>query len=300
MAIDWGVLLNSAGSALTGARRGAREQREYNRNVEVEDAERMFSEWARRRQIENQMAGQQSLNEYRQGQMEAKTRDQEIRDALKRLEEQNKMTRFNNAGGTPVQDAQGNYHILPQNLTGAPTRPTGVTAPLPESKDGYYPPRAGSGGGPGRVTVQQREAMARYELAKPSYDRLKKRYDEGWYPSTTDRLAEGFRGDWRPDWIANIIESDEGQQAYDDLTNLVLATQYTLSGKAVTENEARRLARDLIPQAGDKPDRQEQKKANIDTRLRVIMSAAGETEGITEEPPPRQGVAKRPNPYRQP
>lgn len=128
---------------------------------------------------------------------------------------------------------------------------------------------------PGTVTQEERRNASLYEFAAPAAERALTRYSQGKSPSTRDRIGESMKGNWSPDWLGNIVQSDEGQQMYDDLTQIVLATQYALSGKAVTEGEARKLARGLMPQVGDKPGRAAAKIEEINARMRVLRSSAG-------------------------
>lgn len=53
-ALDLGFLLRGAGRALTGYRQGTREREEMERARQVEDAERMFKEWATKQQMERE------------------------------------------------------------------------------------------------------------------------------------------------------------------------------------------------------------------------------------------------------
>lgn len=141
----------------------------------------------------------------------------------------------------------------------------------------------GSASKPPTVTQGERQATALYQFAEPAAERMLDRYDEGKAPSTWDRFMESFRGPLRPDFVANWFQSDEGQQIYDDLTSIILSTQYAMSGKAVTENEARRLARGLLPQPGDKPGRAAQKRGEIENRMRVLRTMAG--RGLNPDAP---------------
>jgi hypothetical protein len=128
---------------------------------------------------------------------------------------------------------------------------------------------------PGTVTQEERRNASLFQFAEPSSQRALDRYSQGKSPSLKDRIGESMKGSWSPDWLGNMIQSDEGQMMYDDLTQIVLATQYVLSGKAVTENEARKLARGLMPQVGDKPERAAQKVQEIKNRMRVLRNSAG-------------------------
>lgn len=136
--------------------------------------------------------------------------------------------------------------------------------------------RGAGGASQVRVTEGERTGAALYDFAKPAYDRLTQRFKSD--PdgvSFMDKLGESLKGDWRPDALGNVLQSDEGQQTFDDLAAIVLASQYAMSGKAVTEGEARKLARSLVPQIGDKPGRRQQKMQEITTRLRVVERSAG-------------------------
>ncbi len=297
-ALNLGYLLKAANTGLAASRQGTRERQEMERQMQVEDSTRMFNEWAKRNQMEFQQRSfdeNQNLRRELEGEKTNRAREiQSMRDAMDKAAEEGRMQRAREAGGAVVQDAQGNFQILPRNLAGAPTRDPGVRAPLPESRDGI---QTESGGGAGRTTVQQRTAAAQYELAKPAHERLTARFNEGWRPSSRDKLGEELKKGFMPDLIGNVVQSDEGQQMYDDLVALVLASQYALSGKAVTDVEARRLARGLMPQLGDKPERASEKRGEIDTRLRVVMASGGAAgtgfEG--EAAPPRRGAGVDPD-----
>lgn len=63
-ALDLGFLLRGAGRALTGYRQGTREREEMERARQVEDAERMFKEWATKQQIERERARDAATVDY--------------------------------------------------------------------------------------------------------------------------------------------------------------------------------------------------------------------------------------------
>lgn len=164
-------------------------------------------------------------------------------------------------------------------------------------------------GGP-KITAAEREGAAQYQFALPAYERLQRRLyeidpttgkpalDANGQPKPRakagvtgmDKTGEALKGNWSPDWLGNLLQSDEGQQTFDDLASLVLATQYALSGKAVTMEEARKLARGLVPALGDKPGRAAQKRAEIENRMRVLRVRAGNAlrfpqgEGVPDDP----------------
>ncbi len=127
---------------------------------------------------------------------------------------------------------------------------------------------------PAVVTQGERQGTALYQFAEPAAQRVLKRYANGFEASGTDKFAEAGKA-MGPDMLFNWMQSDEGQQMYDDLTSVVLATQYGLSGKAVTEAEARRLARNLMPAVGDKPGRRAQKILEVNNRMRILRTMAG-------------------------
>jgi len=63
-ALDLGFLLRGAGRALTGYRQGTREREEMERARQVEDAERMFKEWATKQQMERERARDAATVDY--------------------------------------------------------------------------------------------------------------------------------------------------------------------------------------------------------------------------------------------
>ena len=124
------------------------------------------------------------------------------------------------------------------------------------------------------ITQGERQGTALYQFAEPAAKRVMERYANGFEASGTDKFAEAGKS-MGPDLLFNWMQSDDGQQMYDDLTSVVLATQYGLSGKAVTEHEARRLARNLMPAVGDKPGRRAQKMMEVNNRMRILSTMAG-------------------------
>jgi len=308
-ALDLGYLLRAANTGLASARQGTRERQALERQQQQEEATRLFNEWAKRnqadfqnRQLEEQsrlreatigqtgqiaqmrnetaLSAQQNAMERAKFQAEVQRQLAEMRDATTR--------RGQNLGSLDIKiGTDGRPYVL--NPGEQTTRQM--------QGEGQFPL---AGAGTGRVTEGQRTAAAQYEMMKPAYDRLKQRFEAGWNPSTMDKIGETIKAGVMPDFLGNFLQSDEGQQMYDDLTAIILSSQYALSGKAVTEPEARKLARGLMPQIGDKPERAAQKKSEIATRLRVVMAAGGATNGIDEPPPPRLGAKYPENPYRRP
>lgn len=146
-ALNLGYLLGAANRSLTGARQGTRERQEMERQMEIEDSTRMFNEWAKRNQMEFQNRQLDEGTRMRQATIDntraisdnrvaQDDRDAAMRKYIADQVEKGRQGRFEGAGATPVQDFKGEYQIPRKNQIG----PTGIVAPLPESRDGMSAP----------------------------------------------------------------------------------------------------------------------------------------------------------------
>lgn len=286
MAFSLGSLLATASSARAGARRGQREQQMQDAEAERQQRMDTFNEYARSRQLAQTDNAQQNAQERLRDQIEAKEiiaarnaelqgknveiNDYKAREAAAAARE--KMIR--ETGQDPLNPTQG-YKAEERKSRSEMNREDNATAiqaaqiralnalALAQERTGAASNKPKS--------ATQRQADAQLDLGKQGAESAASRYREGFTPSTADRLAEAM-----PDWIGNWAMSDDSQQLYSDLTKLVMASQYALSGKAVTETEARRLARELVIKPGDKPGMIESKKQALQKRLDILAKNAGE------------------------
>jgi hypothetical protein len=145
---------------------------------------------------------------------------------------------------------------------------------------GWKPAAAGAAGNK-PPTAGERQANALLEFGRQGAQGTADRYGSGFTPGTRDQIAEQL-----PPAIGNLLMSGEAQQLYADTEKLVMASQYLLSGKAVTKVEAKKIARGLVIQPGDSPETMAYKKGEVQKRLDILAQAAGKPSPQLNAPQP--------------
>lgn len=120
-------------------------------------------------------------------------------------------------------------------------------------------------------TAGERQAQALLEFGTQGAQGAAAKYRSGFSPNMMDQIAEQL-----PPAVGNVLMSGDAQELYADTEKLVMASQYLLSGKAVTKVEAKKIARGLVIQPGDTEETKAYKRAQIQQRLDILAKAAGQ------------------------
>ncbi len=283
MAINWGALIPAAARGL-GAYRAGQTQGEQERHADdVAASTRAFAEWAKRRELDNSAERIAAQNQRATDALAAKeqiaARDAEIKRMLAEMQWFRARGQYGAQGdqqaiGQPERIATAR-NAAQAGMNTEDNQTALEIARLRAQVAQQIADQRGAAAKPKSAT--QRGADALLDLGLQGAEGAAALYRSGYTPGAKDRIAERL-----PDWMGNTFLSGEGQKLYSDLTKLVMASQYALSGKAVTEAEARRIARALVITPGDKPEMTQYKKEEIQKRLSILANNAGEEEPVVD------------------
>ncbi len=244
-AFNLGYLLRAANTSLAAARQGTREREEL-------DYRNAFNEWAKQNQMDfqrDQLSESSRLRDatnantraYNEGRLADQDRDDKTKREMTQFVQDQLNSRFGRTGQN-VQDNTGEYVNIPRNVQG----PTGVVAPLPESRDGVgAAPRQPA---PRRLPVGEVEKIAGVngvlEIAANA-----KRQLEGMI-AKKQNVSGPITGPTA--WIAEKVgmASPEAISLRASLANIGSREMLERSGAAVTPSEYERL-RPFIPSKND-------------------------------------------------
>lgn len=187
---------------------------------------------------------------------------------LKPKEVTPKLKPWENAGFDNEQD----WLATLRRQTSATTRATGGGSAPPKPK------------GPGLPTQAERTAAGLYEIGTNAIRTLETLEPPDQVQRFLGQAREKFSGEGENLKAAGLsfLQSSNTQQFYDASTELAMAAQYALSGKAVTREEGRKLAERIIPAPGEGANAVQQKLARRQEWIAAIKRMGG--RAVAEAP----------------
>ena len=129
------------------------------------------------------------------------------------------------------------------------------------------------------ATQGERTAAALYKIGLNAIKNLEGDLASGTAPLSVpgqfSRLLASRQDPEKPGGILNAAMSGNDQKFYDASTELAMAAQYALSGKAVTRVEGAKLAAQITPQFGDGKDVVAQKLARRQEWIQAVREMGG-------------------------